>query len=202
MSDGSAPPARNASRLAMLLCALLGLAPPLSPTPRLPPPPGKHWCRAPFRAARRELDRAQAQLQQSVLPFEAGAAPQILREADRLVWRVPARLLFDPESTIPRDGRGGARTADGGAAAAAQAHADWRRRSRCLRTGSAGRDANLRFSQRRAEALLAWLTEEGVSPTRLRARPRAATAPWRATMRPRDVCEPPGRIRVRAGTAA
>jgi outer membrane protein OmpA-like peptidoglycan-associated protein len=160
----------------MLLCALLGLAPPYPTDASAAPAPGPALAPAPVRAARRELDRAQAQLQQSILTLEAAAAPQILREPDRLVWRVPARLLFDPESTIPRE--------DASARALLMAARQLlRKRTRIagqiqvFTDGIGGGDANLQFSQRRAEALLAWLTEEGVSPTRLRAAGRGATAP-------------------------
>jgi outer membrane protein OmpA-like peptidoglycan-associated protein len=130
----------------------------------------------PSRTLRRELDRALLELQQSIRPLESGAAVQVLRDPDRVVLRVPAQLLFDPESTIPRE--------DAPARALLLAARQLlRRRTRLagqievFTDGIGGADANLRLSQRRAEALLAWLTEEGVSATRLRALARGATAP-------------------------
>lgn len=134
------------------------------------PPP------APSRAVRRELDRAQLQLRESILARGAGPAVEILRDPDRVVLRIPAGLLFDAESTIPRQ--------DAAARALLVAVKQLLRRRAALMgrvevytDGIGGVDANLRFSQRRAEALAAWFTEEGIPGPRLQAAARGASRP-------------------------
>jgi outer membrane protein OmpA-like peptidoglycan-associated protein len=131
---------------------------------------------APSRALRRELDRAEAQLRKSLLPLEAGPATQILREPRRVLLRIPARLLFDAESTIPR--------ADAPARALLVATRQLlRNRARLTAQvevytdGIGGAEANLSFAQRRADALLTWLTGEGAPAARLRASGRGASEP-------------------------
>jgi outer membrane protein OmpA-like peptidoglycan-associated protein len=130
----------------------------------------------PSRAQRRELDRAEAQLHKSLMPLEAGPAVQILRDPERVVLRIPTRLLFDAESTIPR--------ADAPARSLLMAVRQLLRQRVRLALqvevytdGIGGSEANLRFAQRRADALLTWLTEEGLSASRLRASARGASEP-------------------------
>jgi outer membrane protein OmpA-like peptidoglycan-associated protein len=128
------------------------------------------------RALRRELDRAEAQLRASIAPLEAGQPVQILREPGRVVLRIPARSLFDAESTIPR-GDAAARAlllaarqvlrARGRLAGLIEVHTD----------GIGGREANLQFSEQRADALRAWFTEEGVPARRLRTAARGVGEP-------------------------
>jgi len=144
----------------------------------------------PSRAQRRELDRAEAQLHKSLMPLEAGPAVQILRDPERVVLRIPARLLFDAESTIPR--------ADAPARALLMAARQLLRKRARLAVqvdvytdGIGGAEANLRFAQRRADALLTWLIEEGVPAARVRATARGASEPLASD----DV--PEGRVRNR-----
>jgi outer membrane protein OmpA-like peptidoglycan-associated protein len=127
-------------------------------------------------ALRRELDRAEAQLHRSLQAPQAGPAPQILREPGRVVLRIPASLLFDAESTIPR------------ADAPARALLILVRRLLLKRErlgvqievytdGIGGAEPNRQLAQRRAEALLTWLSGEGVPATRLHASGRGPSAP-------------------------
>jgi outer membrane protein OmpA-like peptidoglycan-associated protein len=131
---------------------------------------------APSRAARREIDRTDAQLRRSLMSLDAAPATQVLREPSRVVLRIPASLLFDAESTIPR--------ADAPARALLHvARQLLRRRSGLVAQiavytdGIGGAEPNQRFAQQRADALLTWLRGEGVSATRLRASGRGASAP-------------------------
>jgi outer membrane protein OmpA-like peptidoglycan-associated protein len=161
------------ARLAALLLALAAIAPapaavPAGAASAAPPMPS--------RAVRRELDRAQAQLRESILPRGAGAEVEILRDPERVVLRIPGRLLFDAESTIPR--------ADAPARALLMAvrqllHARTRLAGRIeiYTDGIGGLDANLQLSQRRADALLAWFTEEGIAAARLTTAARGASRP-------------------------
>jgi outer membrane protein OmpA-like peptidoglycan-associated protein len=159
--------------LGLLLLALGAIAPtpaavPAGAAPPAPPPPS--W------ALRRELDRTQKQLAAAIQPLQAGAAVQILRDPHRVVLRIPARLLFDPDSAILREDPAARRllmavrqllhkrTALSG-------------RIEVFTDGIGGIDANLRSSQLRADALLAWFLEQGVPPARLSAGAQGASHP-------------------------
>jgi outer membrane protein OmpA-like peptidoglycan-associated protein len=128
------------------------------------------------RALRRELDRAQTQLQETISPLEAGSAIEILRAPDRVVLRIPAQRLFDAESTIPRE--------DAPARALLRVVRQLLRKRVRLAgqidvytDGIGGATANLQFAQRRADALRAWFTEEGVPAARLRAAGQGPKSP-------------------------
>ena len=54
-------------------------------------------------AVRRELNRAEALLRREVSRLMPGSGVQILRQADRVILRVPARLLFSPDSEVLRE---------------------------------------------------------------------------------------------------
>jgi outer membrane protein OmpA-like peptidoglycan-associated protein len=131
---------------------------------------------APSAAVRRELDRAQAQLRESIAALEAGAAIEILRDPDRLVLRIPARLLFDAESTIPR-GDAPARALLRVVRQLLRKHVRLAARIDVYTDGIGGAKANLQFAQRRADALWVWFTEEGMPAARLRGAAQGAKAP-------------------------
>lgn len=157
----------------LLVLPLGGFAPaqaaaePVAGPPTLP---------APARALRRELDRAEAQLRERILPLAPGPGIEILRDPQRVVLRVPARLLFDAESTIPRE--------DAAARPLLMAVRQLLRgrtrlvgRIEVYTDGIGAVDANLHLSQQRADALMAWFTEEGVPGARLQAVGRGASEP-------------------------
>jgi outer membrane protein OmpA-like peptidoglycan-associated protein len=159
--------------LKLVLLALGNIGPAHAALPTDAGPVTPH---APSWALRRELDRAQAQLRSSLPPLEVGSAVELLRDPHRVVLRIPARLLFDADSAILREN------------AAPRALLMAVRQLLRKRTGLAvrievytdgigGIDANLRFSQRRADALLAWFREEGVAPARLSAAAEGASHP-------------------------
>jgi len=130
----------------------------------------------PSRAVRRELDRAQAQLRDSLSPRDVAAGVAILRQPERVLLRIPARLLFDPESTIPREDAP-ARGLLLSVRALLRKRSALVARIEVYTDGIGGLDANLRDAQRRADALLAWLAEEGVPARHLQAMGRGARSP-------------------------
>jgi outer membrane protein OmpA-like peptidoglycan-associated protein len=160
-------------RLTALLLALAAMA----PVPAaVPAGAGIGAPSAPSRAVRAELDRAQAQLRESIQPRGAGPAIEILRDPQRVVLRIPARLLFDAESTIPREDAP-ARVLLMAVRQLLRARTRLAGRIEVYTDGIGGVDANLQLSQRRADALLAWFTEEGIAATRLTTAARGASQP-------------------------
>ncbi len=173
LAHGNAPWRRRSGRLAVLVLALGSLAPAHAAVPL-----GAWLAASPpaSRAVRRELDRAQAQLAASILPLADGPAVEILRDPQHLVLRIPARRLFELDGAIVRE--------DAAARAVLMAVRQvLRQRTRLAcrievyTDGVGGIDANLRFTQRRADALLAWFTEEGVPSARLSGAAQGASQP-------------------------
>jgi outer membrane protein OmpA-like peptidoglycan-associated protein len=121
------------------------------------------------RVIRRELDRAEALLRARLQARPEYAELELMREPQRLLLRVPVRILFEPDSTKLRDSGGAA----GVAATLDLVKELLRRRARLLAQilvytdaiGDAG--ANLSFSQQRAQTLLAALQSRAVGPNRL-----------------------------------
>jgi len=118
------------------------------------------------RALRRELDRAEAQLRALV---QARAQPYtvIIREPQRLILRIPAALLFLPDSTTLR-----ADAMDEGLAAAAKVLHLRRRLVAQIAVYTddiGGANANATFSARRAAAIVTALQAAKIGSDRLSA---------------------------------
>jgi outer membrane protein OmpA-like peptidoglycan-associated protein len=117
-------------------------------------------------AASRELDRAQAllALRLASLPEDSGVL--ILRDQDSLTLRIPARLLFAPDSPVLRQ--------DPAAAAPLTATAQLLKKRRKLQAqivvytdSIGGISANQDFSDQRALAVYQALTAAGIKTNRL-----------------------------------
>jgi outer membrane protein OmpA-like peptidoglycan-associated protein len=160
--------------IATWLCGLLAFGLPISspkaqpadtsvaaaPAPRPSPPP---------RVVRRELDRAEALLRARLHARPEYAEVELVREPQRLLLRIPLRVLFEPDSATLRPSSG----AEAGSGILDLVKDLLRRRVRLIAQilvysdaiGDAG--ANLSFSQQRAQALLAALQSPRVAPNRL-----------------------------------
>jgi outer membrane protein OmpA-like peptidoglycan-associated protein len=130
---------------------------------------------APPAAVRRELDRAQALLLVHLASLPQDSGVLVLRDPERVVLRIPARLLFDFDSTALKD--------DPAAAAALAASRELlRKRPRLLAQIIAytdsigGESANQNLSEQRAQAVYAALTAAGIAPARLQQGGAGATA--------------------------
>ena len=151
----------------MVMAALPGRADAVTPgtdaTPRPPP------------AVRRELDRAQELLlvQLASLPQDSGVL--VLRDPERVVLRIPARVMFDLDSAVLRQ--------DPAAAAALAASKQLLRKHPRLQAqivvytdSIGGASANQSLSDQRAQAVYTALTGAGVAPGRLSQLGAGATA--------------------------
>lgn len=163
---------------AAFVLAALGALPSARAAPAdgagLPPPP---------RVVRRELDHAQAQLGSLVAKLPNAADLDIAREPLRVILRIPAWLLFDPDSATLRTAPEARSTVEAARTllarrrhltAAIEVHTD----------GIGGTESNLHFSQERADALLALLQAEGIAAARLRATGLGPAAPLASDMSP------------------
>jgi outer membrane protein OmpA-like peptidoglycan-associated protein len=149
------------------MAALPGRADTVTPgtdaTPRPPP------------AVRRELDRAQELLlvQLASLPQDSGVL--VLRDPERVVLRIPARVMFDFDSAVLKQ--------DPAAAAALAASRQLLRKHPRLQAqivvytdSIGGASANQSLSEQRAQAVYAALTAAGIAPGRLSQYGAGATA--------------------------
>lgn len=156
------PPAGRGLSL-LLLLAGLSTAPALLPAAQAAGVPVS-------RAVRRELVHDEGVLRRAAagLPDGEGAAVQIVRESDRLILRVPARLLFAPDAQTLRSG---AQTAT----LLALPTQLLRKRRRLQATVAVytdnigGTSFNQALSQQRAEAVKDALQARGVPARRLQA---------------------------------
>ena len=139
------------------------VAPGADATPRPPP------------AVRRELDRAQDLLlvQLASLPQDSGVL--ILRDPERVVLRIPARLMFEFDSAALKE--------DPAAAAALAASRQLLRKHPRLQAqivvytdSIGGASANQSLSEQRAQSVYAALTAAGIAPGRLSQHGAGATA--------------------------
>jgi outer membrane protein OmpA-like peptidoglycan-associated protein len=129
---------------------------------------------APPPAVRRELDRDQALLlvQLARLPDDSGVL--VLRDPERVILRIPARLLFEFDSAVPKR--------EPAAALALTAGVQLLKKRRRLRAqvvaytdsiGGAG--ANQSLSEQRAQAIGDALSAAGIATNRLQQRGAGAT---------------------------
>lgn len=95
---------------------------------------------------------------------------QLIRRPDSVILRVPARLLFAPDSAVLRSG-------DASATVALTAATQVLKRRRALvaqidvyTDNIGGASLNRSFSQQRADAVAAALSASGIAPARLQAR--------------------------------
>jgi outer membrane protein OmpA-like peptidoglycan-associated protein len=125
-------------------------------------------------AVRRELDRDQALLlvQLARLPDDSGVL--VLRDPERVILRIPARLLFEFDSAVPKR--------EPAAALALTAGVQLLKKRRRLRAqvvaytdsiGGAG--ANQSLSEQRAQAIGDALSAAGIATNRLQQRGAGAT---------------------------
>lgn len=154
-------PARRARVLAAVALAALGAHAALADTA----PPAAAQAARPT-AASRELDRAQALLQLRLASLPEGSGVLILREHESMTLRIPARLLFEPDSATLK--------ADAAAAAPLAASVQVLRKHGRLQarivayTDSIGEpSANQALSDQRAQAVAGVLSAAGVSSARL-----------------------------------
>lgn len=165
---------RRLPALMAALLAALALAPVAAPLSRAdaaatavdaPPPPP---------AVRRELDRAQELLlvRLASLPEDSGVL--ILRDPERVMLRIPARLLFEFDSVNLKE--------DPAAAAVLAASLQLLKKRRRLRAqilvytdSIGGETANQSLSEQRAQAVYAALTAAGIAPNRLQQHGAGAT---------------------------
>jgi outer membrane protein OmpA-like peptidoglycan-associated protein len=117
-------------------------------------------------AVRRELDRAQELLlvQLASLPQDSGVL--VLRDPERVVLRIPARVMFDFDSAVLKQ--------DPAAAAALAASRQLLRKHPRLQAqivvytdSIGGASANQSLSEQRAQAVYGALTAAGIAPGRL-----------------------------------
>jgi outer membrane protein OmpA-like peptidoglycan-associated protein len=129
---------------------------------------------APPPALRRELDRVEALLlvRLASLPEDSGVL--ILRDPERVVLRIPARLLFEPDSAELKH--------DPAAAAAITASVQLLKKRRRVQaqiiayTDSIGSEgANQSLSEQRAQAVYDALSGAGIASNRLQQRGAGAT---------------------------
>jgi outer membrane protein OmpA-like peptidoglycan-associated protein len=128
----------------------------------------------PTSAERRELDRAEDLLlvQLSNLPADSGVL--VLRDAQRVILRIPTRLMFEFDNAVLKK-------QPAAAAALAASIELLRKRSRLhaeivVYTDSiGGPSANRDLSEQRAQSVYAELTAAGIAPIRLQHRGAGAT---------------------------
>jgi outer membrane protein OmpA-like peptidoglycan-associated protein len=194
----------SARRLSTLMAALMGAwmlaglavsaahADTLAPGTAAPPP-----------AVRRELDRAQALLLVHLASLPQDSGVLVLRDPERVVLRIPARLLFDFDSAVLKE--------DPAAAAALAASRELlKKRSRlqaqiiAYTDSIGGESANQTLSEQRAQAVYAALTAAGIAPARLQQRGAGAAAAVASNATPEGRIEN-RRVEIefsRAGSAA
>jgi outer membrane protein OmpA-like peptidoglycan-associated protein len=139
--------------------------------------PGTDATPRPPAAVRRELDRAQELLlvQLASLPQDSGVL--VLRDPERVVLRIPARVMFDFDSAVLKQDPAAA------AAAALAASRQLLRKHPRLQAqivvytdSIGGASANQSLSDQRAQAVYTALTGAGVAPGRLSQLGAGATA--------------------------
>jgi len=193
---------RRLPALMAALLAALALAPLAAPLSRAdaaatgvdaPPPP----------AVRRELDRAQELLlvRLASLPEDSGVL--ILRDPERVMLRIPARLLFEFDSANLKE--------DPAAAAVLAASLQLLKKRRRLQAqilvytdSIGGATANQSLSEQRAQAVYAALTAAGIAPNRLQHHGAGATTAVASNETPQGRIEN-RRVEIefrRAGSAA
>jgi outer membrane protein OmpA-like peptidoglycan-associated protein len=168
--SGRRLPVLSSVWLAGLVLALLvgpaGSADSAAPGEAAPPPPKP--------AVRRELDRDQAQLlvQLARLPDDSGVL--VLREPERVILRIPARLLFEFDSADLKR--------NPAATAALTASVQLLKKRRRLRAqvvaytdSIGGASANQSRSDQRAQAISDALSAAGIAANRLQQRGAGAT---------------------------
>src|SRR6202158_3139907 len=155
---------RRLPALMAALLAALALAPVAAPLSRADA--AATGVDAPPPAVRRELDRAQELLlvRLASLPEDSGVL--ILRDPERVMLRIPARLLFEFDSANLKE--------DPAAAATLAASLQLLKKRRQLRAqilvytdSIGGATANQSLSEQRAQAVYAALTAAGIAPSRL-----------------------------------
>jgi outer membrane protein OmpA-like peptidoglycan-associated protein len=167
--SGRRLPAPMAALLAALALTPLATTPSHADTAATgvdaPPPP----------AVRRELDRAQTLLLVRLASLPEGSGVLILRDPERAVLRIPARLLFEFDSALLKK--------DPAAAAALAATVQLLKKRRRLRArivaytdSIGGASANHSLSEQRAQAVYAALTAAGIAPARLQQHGAGATS--------------------------
>jgi len=125
--------------------------------------------RAPEPASRRELARAEVQLKRQLARLPADSGVQVLRRPDGVVLRVPARVLFAPDSATLRRGDASATRALTVAARLLQRRRRLAAQIDVYTDDIGGAALNLGFSEQRAQALAAALHAAGVAAIRIRA---------------------------------
>jgi outer membrane protein OmpA-like peptidoglycan-associated protein len=117
-------------------------------------------------AASRELERAQTQLLERLAPLPEGSGVLILRDAEALTLRIPARLLFAYDSALLKQ--------EPAAVAALAAAEQLLRKRRALQAqivvytdSIGGVSANQSLSDQRAQAIYEAIKAAGISPKRL-----------------------------------
>jgi outer membrane protein OmpA-like peptidoglycan-associated protein len=164
----------SARRLPTLIAALVGALAAMAP------PPGRAETAATGKdavppAVRRELNRAQDLLvvQLASLPQDSGVL--VLRDPERVVLRIPARLLFEFDSAVLKE--------EPAAAAALAASKQLLRKHPRLQAqivvytdSIGGASANQSLSEQRAQSVYDALTAAGVAPRRLSQHGGGATA--------------------------
>ena len=163
---------RRLPALMAALLAALALAPVAAPLSRADA--AATGVDAPPPAVRRELDRAQELLlvRLASLPEDSGVL--ILRDPERVMLRIPARLLFEFDSANLKE--------DPAAAATLAASLQLLKKRRQLRAqilvytdSIGGETANQSLSEQRAQAVYAALTAAGIAPNRLQHHGAGAT---------------------------
>ncbi|HTW74481.1 MAG TPA: OmpA family protein [Steroidobacteraceae bacterium] len=158
LAEGPAAPAAPAARVAPARAAPARAAPATPPVPAAQIP----W------AVRRDLNRAQAQLRQQLSRLPRDEGIEVLRASDSVTLRVPAHVLFAPDSESLRHDRLAARVLS-----VPERLLRVRRRLgaqiEVYTDNIGGRGLNQVISQQRAAALLSALRRAGIAARRLQA---------------------------------
>jgi outer membrane protein OmpA-like peptidoglycan-associated protein len=151
-------------------------------------------------AASRELDRAQALLLERLASLPQDSGVLILRDRERLTLRIPARLLFEFDSTRLKP--------DASGAAALAASVQLLKKRRPLRAkivaysdSIGGVSANQSAAEQRAQAVYAALSAAGIAPKRLQRHAGGATSPVAANDTPQGRIEN-RRVEIEFGRSA
>jgi outer membrane protein OmpA-like peptidoglycan-associated protein len=127
------------------------------------------------RQVRRELDRAEALLRERLAELPDGSGVVVRRDVDRLTLRIPARLLFDPDSASLKTDALLSVPLSAALRLLKRRHA-LQARVEVYTDGIGGVTRNLGFSEQRAQALSAALSAAGIAASRLQKQGLGAAA--------------------------
>jgi len=124
-------------------------------------------------SVRRELDRAEAMLRQQSARLHGDVGVQVLRESEEVVLRIPARLLFSPDSESLQPGLRAARLLSMPTVLLRKRH-HLMTRIEVYSDNIGGVQLNQQLSTRRAAVLASALRAAGISAHRVQASGRGA----------------------------